>query len=108
MREYSGRTDPDLVLQEAVSDDEVWSWLEMVLKVGNQRVVGGLSAFEKEHPPNLVSFSSLLLTVVLRASDRVLTLPHFSRARSSPVLPPPLKGGGGRGQAGRLSRGFPS
>ncbi|RLM94180.1 hypothetical protein C2845_PM08G14280 [Panicum miliaceum] len=41
MWEYSDHTDPDWVSPEAVSDDEVWLWLEMVLKVGNQRIVGG-------------------------------------------------------------------
>jgi hypothetical protein len=35
MWEYTGPTDPNRVSPEVVSDDEVWSWLEMVLKVGN-------------------------------------------------------------------------
>jgi hypothetical protein len=38
-----------------VPDDEVWSWLDMVLKVGNQRVIRGPPAFDEKHPPNLVS-----------------------------------------------------
>ncbi|RLM98375.1 hypothetical protein C2845_PM06G26840 [Panicum miliaceum] len=52
MWEYSGLMDPGQVSPEAVSDDEVSSWLEMVLKVGNQQVVGGPPAFDKGHSPH--------------------------------------------------------
>jgi hypothetical protein len=106
MWKYSGHTDPNQVSPKAASHDEIWSWLKMVLKVGNQRVVGGLSAFDKEHPPNLVSFSSLRLPISLRAPDHVLTLACFLGARSSPIPPPPSEVGGGRGQAESPSRGF--
>jgi hypothetical protein len=41
MWEYTNPTDPDRVSPVVVSNEEVWSWLDMVLKVGNQRVVGG-------------------------------------------------------------------
>jgi hypothetical protein len=34
MLEYSVRSNPDWVSLEAVSDDKVWSWLEMVVKGG--------------------------------------------------------------------------
>jgi hypothetical protein len=107
MWEYSGHTDPDQVSPEAVFDDEVSSWLEMVLKVGNQRVVDGPPAFDKGHSPNLVSFSPFLLPVRLRASDRVLTLPRFSRAWLSPVPPTPPEGCRGRGQESHPSGSFP-
>ncbi|XP_025823645.1 uncharacterized protein LOC112899405 [Panicum hallii] len=53
MWEYTGLTDPDRVSMTAVPDDKVWSWLDMVLKVGNQWVIKGLPAFSEEHPPNL-------------------------------------------------------
>jgi hypothetical protein len=78
MWEYSGIMDPDRVSTAAVTNDEVWSWLDVVLKVGNQRTVGGPQAFDKEHPPVLVSFSPLLPTGP-RAPDRLLTLACFSR-----------------------------
>jgi hypothetical protein len=106
MWEYSGHTDPDRVSPEAMPDDEVCSWLEMVLKVGNQWVIGGPLAFDKGHPPNLVRFSPFLLPISLQASDRVLTLPHFLGAWSSLVLPTPLEGGRGRGQASCPSGSF--
>jgi hypothetical protein len=41
MLEYTSITDPDRVSTAVVPDDEVWSWLDMVLKVGNQQTVGG-------------------------------------------------------------------
>jgi hypothetical protein len=107
MWEYSGLMDHDEASPDAVFDDELWSWLEMVLKVGNQRIVGGPPAFDKGHPPNLVSFSPFLLPVGLRASDHVLTLPRFAGAWSSSVLPTPPEGGRGRGQASRPSGSFP-
>jgi hypothetical protein len=50
MWEYTGITDPDWVSMVAVTTDEVWSWFDVVLKVGNQRTVGGPQAFDKEHP----------------------------------------------------------
>lgn len=56
MWECAGPADPDRVSLEVVSDDEVWLWVEMVLKVGNQWVVRGPAAFNREHPPNLVDF----------------------------------------------------
>jgi hypothetical protein len=56
MWEYTGIADPDRVLLEEMPDDEVWSWVELVLKVGNQQTIGGPDAFNKGHPPNLVSF----------------------------------------------------
>jgi hypothetical protein len=40
MWEYTGITDLYRVSTAAVTDDEVWSWLDVVLKVGNQRTVG--------------------------------------------------------------------
>jgi hypothetical protein len=63
MWEYTGLTNPDRVSMTAVPDDEVWSWLDMVLKVGNQWVIMDPSAFSEGHPPNLVSppLSSLLV-----------------------------------------------
>jgi hypothetical protein len=106
MWEYSDCSDLDRVLPEVVSDEKVWSWLEMVLKVGNQLIVGGPSPFDKEHPLNLVSFSSFLLSSP-SSSDRVLTLPCFSGAWSSPVLSTTPEGGKGHGQASRTSGGFP-
>jgi hypothetical protein len=39
--------------------------MELVLKVGNQQTVSGLDSFEKEHPPNLVSFSHLYFSVLV-------------------------------------------
>jgi hypothetical protein len=56
MWEYTGITDPDWVSTAVVTNVEVWSWLYMVLKVGNQQTVSGPQAFNKEHPPDLVSF----------------------------------------------------
>jgi hypothetical protein len=53
--EYTSLTDPDRVSTTAMPDDEVWSWLDMVLKVRNQRVIRGLPAFGEKHPPNLIS-----------------------------------------------------
>jgi hypothetical protein len=41
MWEYTGITDPDRVSTAAVTDDEVWSWHYMVLKVRNQWIIGG-------------------------------------------------------------------
>jgi hypothetical protein len=35
MWEYTGPADPNWVSPVVVSNDEVWSWLDMVLKVGN-------------------------------------------------------------------------
>jgi hypothetical protein len=55
MWEYTSPTDPDRVSPVLVSNEEVWSWLNMVLKVGNQQVVGGSEAFDKRHLLNLVS-----------------------------------------------------
>jgi hypothetical protein len=37
-------------------DNEVWSWVELVLKVGNHQTIGGPDAFDNGHSPNLVSF----------------------------------------------------
>jgi hypothetical protein len=56
MWEYTILTDPDRVSPEEMPDDEVWSWVELVLKVGNQQTIGDPDAFDKGHPPNLVSF----------------------------------------------------
>jgi hypothetical protein len=95
MWEYTGPADHDQVSPKVVSNDLVWSWLDMVLKVGNQRIVGGPKAFDKRHPPNLVSCSSLLLPIGHRASNRALTLPHFLGAWLSPVSPPPPEGAEG-------------
>jgi hypothetical protein len=39
----------------AVLDNEVWSWLDMVLKVGNQQVIRGPLAFDEKLLPNSVS-----------------------------------------------------
>jgi hypothetical protein len=36
MWEYTGITDPNQVSTVVVPNNEVWSWLDMVLKVGNQ------------------------------------------------------------------------
>jgi hypothetical protein len=36
MWEYARTMDPDRVSPEVVLDDEVWSWMELVLKVGNE------------------------------------------------------------------------
>jgi hypothetical protein len=33
---YTDITDPDLVSMVVVTNDKVWSWLDVVLKVGNQ------------------------------------------------------------------------
>jgi hypothetical protein len=35
MWEYTSITDPDRVSTVAVTNDEVWSWLDVVLKMGN-------------------------------------------------------------------------
>jgi hypothetical protein len=35
MWEYLGHVDPDRVSPKEMPDDDVWSWLEMVLKMGN-------------------------------------------------------------------------
>jgi hypothetical protein len=56
MWEHTGITDPDGVSTAVVPNDEVWSWLDMVLKVGNQRTVGGSRAFDNVQPSDLVSF----------------------------------------------------
>jgi hypothetical protein len=61
MWEYTGITNLDWVSTAAVTNDEVWSWLDVVLKVGNQQTVCGPQAFDKVHPPDLVSFSPLFL-----------------------------------------------
>ncbi|RLM52734.1 hypothetical protein C2845_PMPSC055481 [Panicum miliaceum] len=53
MWEYTGPADPDRVSPEETLDDEVWSWVELVLKVGNQQTIDGPDAFDKGHPPNL-------------------------------------------------------
>ncbi|RLM54761.1 hypothetical protein C2845_PM10G12180 [Panicum miliaceum] len=55
MWEYTGPSDPDRVSPEDMPDDNVWSWVEFVLKVGNQQTIGGLDAFDKGHLPNLDS-----------------------------------------------------
>jgi hypothetical protein len=107
MWEYTGPADPDRVSPEPMSDDEVWSWLKMVLKVGNQWAVRGPTAFDREHPPNLVDFSPFLLLVSLRVSGRALRLPCFLGAWSSPVLPTSPEGARGHGKAGRPSGSFP-
>ncbi|RLM64283.1 retrotransposon protein, putative, unclassified [Panicum miliaceum] len=49
-----GLDDPNRVSPVVVSNEEVGSWLDMVLKVGNQQIVGGPQAFDTEHPPDLV------------------------------------------------------
>jgi hypothetical protein len=59
MWEYAGPMDPDRVSPKEVPDDEVSSWMELVLKVGTQQTVGGPNTFDKEHPSNLVSFFPL-------------------------------------------------
>jgi hypothetical protein len=65
MWEYTDPTDPNWVSPVVVSSEELWSWLDMVLKVGNQRVIMGPKAFDKRHPPNLVSppLSSFVLVL---------------------------------------------
>jgi hypothetical protein len=77
MWEYTSPTDPDRVSPVVVSNEELWSWLDMVLKVGNQRVIGASEALDEENAPSFVSFSSLLPLIGPWASDRVLTLPCF-------------------------------
>ncbi|RLN19182.1 hypothetical protein C2845_PM02G17080 [Panicum miliaceum] len=47
MLEYTSPADPNRVLPEEMPDDEVWSWVELVLKVGNQQIIGSPDAFEK-------------------------------------------------------------
>jgi hypothetical protein len=37
-------------------NEEVWSWVELVHRVGNQQTIGSPDTFGKGHPPNLVSF----------------------------------------------------
>jgi hypothetical protein len=39
MWEYTSPVNPERVSLVVVSNEEVWSWLDMVFKVGNQRVV---------------------------------------------------------------------
>ncbi|RLM52731.1 hypothetical protein C2845_PMPSC055482 [Panicum miliaceum] len=53
MWQYTSPADPDRVSPEEMPDDEVWSWVELVLKVGNQQTIGGSDALDKGHPPNL-------------------------------------------------------
>jgi hypothetical protein len=79
MWEYTGPADPDRVSPEEMPDDEVWSWVELVLKVGNQQTIGGPDAFDKGHLPNLVSFSPPLLPVGTLAPEWLATSSRFSR-----------------------------
>ncbi|RLM66327.1 hypothetical protein C2845_PM16G03230 [Panicum miliaceum] len=62
MWEHRGTTDPDQVSPTAVTDDKVWLWLDMVLKVGDQQIVSGPHAFDWEHPSNLEELDSDPLT----------------------------------------------
>jgi hypothetical protein len=84
---YTSPVDPDRASPVVVSNKEVWPCLDMVLKVGNQRTVGGPQAFNKEHPPNLVSLQQGTSSCWSRAPDRLLTLACFSRGSviSNPV-----------------------
>jgi hypothetical protein len=75
MWEYSGHADPDQASPEEMPDDDVWSWLEMVFKMGNQQTTGGPIAFDEGHPPNLVSFSPFFLSFCWFSSARLT--PNF-------------------------------
>jgi hypothetical protein len=101
--EYSGITDPNWVSTAAVTNDEVSSRLDVVLNVGNQWAVSGPQAFDKEHPPDPVSFSPLLLPARPRAPERLLTLACFSR---DSVIPNPflISRRGQRARPNRLPR----
>jgi hypothetical protein len=79
MWEYTSPTDPDRVSSEEMPNDEVWSWVELVLKVGNQQIISGPDAFDEGHPPNLVSFSPLLLLVGSLVPDWLPSSSRFSR-----------------------------
>jgi hypothetical protein len=76
------------VLPQEMPDGEVWSWVELVLKVGNQQTIGGLDAFDKWHPSNLVSFfpspSSCQFTCARLAPNFLL---NFPRTQSSSIPP---------------------
>jgi hypothetical protein len=86
--EYTGPADPDRVSLKELPDDEVWSWVELVLKVGNQRTIGGPDAFDKGHPPNLMSFfpspSSCQFSCAQLAPNFLL---NFLGTRSSSIPP---------------------
>ncbi|RLN04704.1 hypothetical protein C2845_PM13G09560 [Panicum miliaceum] len=103
MCEYTGPVDPDRVSPEEMPNDEVWSWVELVLKVGNQQTIGGPDAFDKGNPPNLVSFFPPLLPTSSLAPDWLPTFfsifQGLGRPQSRPHLP--------KGTAGRSGGGFP-
>ncbi|RLN13215.1 hypothetical protein C2845_PM09G12780 [Panicum miliaceum] len=50
---YYGPSDPDQVFVEELPEDEVWSWLLMVLKGADKDDIGGLTPFDCKNPPNL-------------------------------------------------------
>jgi hypothetical protein len=65
MWEYTGIKDPDRVSTAAVSTDEVWSWLDVVLKVGNLQTVGGPQAFEKERRVLITVFAEAAVVIIM-------------------------------------------
>jgi hypothetical protein len=73
MWEYTGIKDPDRVSTTAVSTDEVWSWLDVVLKVGNLQTVGGLEAFEKERRVLIFVFADAAVVIAVKVDiDNIL------------------------------------
>ncbi|RLN07530.1 hypothetical protein C2845_PM11G03410 [Panicum miliaceum] len=58
---YSGLSDLDRAFTEELPEDEVWSWLLMVLKGVEKDEIRGLTAFDYKNPPNLVCVLLLLI-----------------------------------------------
>ncbi|RLM69613.1 hypothetical protein C2845_PM17G10490 [Panicum miliaceum] len=55
---YSGPSDPDRSLAEELLEDEVVSWLFIVLKGADRDDFKTLAPFDSKNPPNLVSLPS--------------------------------------------------